>query len=90
MENCIDDTKKVNIVAHSFGGLIAIDLIKLLEANGTQVRLCLTDSSPYALKIFGLHAFGDVYSADFETNMIIVLLNSLDIKNIDQVKIHRD
>lgn len=81
----MNEVKNINIVAHSFGGLIAIDFIKLLEAKGTNVRLCLTDSSPYALKIFGFHAFGDVYSAEFETNMIIVLLNSLKIKNIEQV-----
>lgn len=39
------------IVGYSFGGLIALEVIKLLEKNNCEGKLWLIDSSPQFLKM---------------------------------------
>lgn len=39
------------IVGYSFGGLIALEILKLLEKNNRKGKLWLIDSSPQFLKI---------------------------------------
>lgn len=39
------------IVGYSFGGLIAIEVLKILEKNNRRGKLWLIDSSPQFLKI---------------------------------------
>lgn len=39
------------IVGYSFGGLIALEIVKLLEKNNRTGKLWLIDSSPQFLKI---------------------------------------
>lgn len=75
----------MNMVAHSFGGLVAFDVIKLMYKAGRQVRICLSDASPDALKIFGHHAFGDVWADNFDSQFLCRLLRSMDVKNIQMV-----
>lgn len=78
--------KPINIIAHSIGGLVALDVINLLESEGHKVRLCLSDSSPYALKIFGMHTFGNIYASDFEEKFLLDLITAMGIQDTEKVK----
>ncbi|OXU25389.1 hypothetical protein TSAR_001850 [Trichomalopsis sarcophagae] len=54
------------ITGYSFGSLIAIELVRKLEAKGLTGQLILIDGSPYQLKAIQLHQMKGTAKADLE------------------------
>lgn len=72
----------MNVIGHSFGGIVAVETVRQLEAEGKNIRLCLTDSTPYAVKEMTTQAFGDVRRCDeFENNLLINIANCIEFQD---------
>lgn len=82
--------QNVNIVAHSYGGLIAMKLISRLESQSKQnVRLCLIDSSPFAIKYMIEKTYGSICERnEFENTMLFKFLNWMKLDNVEQVELN--
>lgn len=77
------DNERMNILGHSFGGMIAMEVVRKLENEGKDIRLCLTDSTPYAVKVMTSEAFGDIQQSDeFESNLLLNIANCLEFREI--------
>ncbi|XP_065219447.1 uncharacterized protein LOC135844963 [Planococcus citri] len=80
--NGLLDKEKINVLGHSYGGIIAVELIRRLEKEGKRIRLCLTDSSPYAMKMMTNRSFGDVHQIDeFEKKLILNIANCVEFRD---------
>ncbi|XP_015113130.1 fatty acid synthase [Diachasma alloeum] len=59
------------IVGYSFGSLVAIEMVRHLEAQGRNCQLILVDGSPEFLKTIRNHQLRAVNDDDLGTNMLI-------------------
>ncbi|XP_011875304.1 PREDICTED: fatty acid synthase-like [Vollenhovia emeryi] len=69
--------KEFLIVAHSFGCLIAVELVRLLEANNFSGRLILIDGAPEQMKFSIAQYFGGVSQEEELQNLILLDLLEL-------------
>lgn len=66
--------QEFHIIGYSFGGLVAMEVTKLLEAEGRKGRLWLIDSSPEFLKdITTISLLGKGENPDVELQVKIII-----------------
>ena len=63
------------IVAYSFGSLIAIELVRLLEAKNFSGRLILIDGAPDQMKFWAEKYFFATSQEELQNNTLIWLMN---------------
>lgn len=61
------------IVGYSFGGLIALEILKLLEKNNRKGKLWLIDSAPQFLKMSAEIAFRGEKPQEHEMQVQLIL-----------------
>lgn len=65
--------EEFHIIGYSFGGLVALELVKLLEKEGRKGRLWLIDSSPEFLQTMTKLTLMTTEQADDEAQVKIIL-----------------
>ncbi|XP_067204115.1 fatty acid synthase-like [Linepithema humile] len=70
----IRDKKKVVITGYSFGSLLAIELIRRLEATDTKSRLVLIDGSPEYIMSSEINKFCYMSDEEIQINIMIIIL----------------
>ncbi|XP_067207292.1 fatty acid synthase-like [Linepithema humile] len=68
------DEKKVVITGYSFGSILAIELIRRLEAMGTKSRLVLIDGAPEYIMRSELNKFCYMSDKEIQIDIMIIIL----------------
>lgn len=77
---------KLNFVAHSFGGLVALSVIKEMQ-HSNKVHLCSMDSTPHAMKFVIRASLGDISDrAKFENDLLVSTLHWMKVHDTKRVK----
>ncbi|XP_067209348.1 fatty acid synthase-like [Linepithema humile] len=81
----IRDKKKVVITGYSFGSLLAIELIRRLEATDTKSRLVLIDGSPEYIMSSEINKTCYMSDEEIQINIMIIILNIWNIEISEEV-----
>lgn len=65
------------IVGYSYGAVIAIELVRKLEAEGKEVRLVLIDGAPEHLKNIVSHHFSSETENGLQNDVLLGIVNML-------------
>ncbi len=66
---------------------MALKALSELESLYTNISLCLTDSTPFAIKSMTSASFGDIHDRDqFEDNLLVDLLKWMNITEFGHVR----
>lgn len=74
MRNEITKQEPYNLLAYSYGCVVALELIAILEREGYTGRLILLDGAPDMLIYLTKLTLSDDNPAEFETNILLALL----------------
>ncbi|XKL65005.1 hypothetical protein PGB90_005091 [Kerria lacca] len=79
--------ERINIVAHSLGALPVVKVVERLECENKNVRLCLIDCTPTAIREVVITSFGDMTNeSQFENDYLMKFLEFMKIRNTDEYR----